>query len=373
MALPLYKPLPTSPHSRPVRPTPKRNRPLIWIVAGGVLTIFMVSGLAGTGQMGNMSWSSERQPEPHNRVFLRAGSIGPEGFGSALNHFKQSIILSRALDSTLVLTSENSEHHYSTSQLYNGRMGAAPMDARNACRMRDHVPTARRNALVRGWCAGDPAVVEEMERIKADMVNCTGIVDLDEDERTEDLHGCIMGWVRERLAPAAPPLLPQPLSWPPTRSVTVGVHIRWGDAAGWSDVAGQFRGSMALSNIVRVLKDLRLQVGQHGVNLTVAMENADPAVLAQLGGEHTLLDSGDALADVLALSTNDYLLLGDSAYGVMAHLLAAPGLTIAELSVDNGKYENTTAFGRNVVFMPDYTPENLRWPLNSTGISSPAP
>ncbi|KAJ6570533.1 hypothetical protein DFH09DRAFT_1313130 [Mycena vulgaris] len=170
--------------------------------------------------------------------------------GPALNHFKQSIILSRALDSmldsTLVLTSKNSEHHYSTSQLYNGRMNAAPMDARKACWMRDHVPTARRNTLI--W------------RIAWASWTSTRT-------RSPRLHhgpGPRMAGTYH-VAPTSP------------ASLMAADAVSDGRCAhplgGWSNVAGQFRGSMALSNIVCVLKDLRAQVGQHGVNLTVAMEN----------------------------------------------------------------------------------------------------
>ncbi|KAJ7703725.1 hypothetical protein B0H17DRAFT_68165 [Mycena rosella] len=197
-----------------------------------------------------------------------------------------------------------------------------------------------------------------MEVIRAEMADCTSIVDLDEEKSIEDLTGCVQEWVRERLAHATPPER-SPLTFPPSRPVTVGVHVRWGDTAGVFSHGG-FRGSMGISNIQRVLRDIRAEMGQHGVDLTVAMENADSDVLAQLNEPtYTFLDSGDALADLQALSNNDFLLLGESSYGVLAHLIAPPGLSIVELS-GHHKYGNTTGFGRNIVFMNRYKPESLR-------------
>ncbi|KAJ7088060.1 hypothetical protein B0H15DRAFT_949876 [Mycena belliarum] len=191
----------------------------------------------------------------------------------------------------------------------------------------------------------------------------------------EDMNGCITAWVRERLAPAAPPARLPPLTVPPTRPVTVGIHIRWGDAASAahaapaSSVPTHFRGSMNTPALRRILADLRASpLGAHGLRLTVAMEHADARVLAALGEpDYTLLDSrggaGGALADLHALGNQDVLLLGESSWGVLVHLVAPPGLTIVEFSGGN-KYVNATGFGRDVVFLEGYTPEVLAagWP-----------
>jgi hypothetical protein len=92
-----------------------------------------------------------------------------------------------------------------------------------------------------------------------------------------------------------------------------------------------FYGSWALPDIVRVLADLRAYAHPHGITLTIAMQQADPVVLAFLNEpQYTLLDSDDVLADLHTLSQNDVLLLGESSYGVLAHLIAPPGLTLVE-------------------------------------------
>jgi hypothetical protein len=148
-------------------------------------------------------------------------------------------------------------------------------------------------------------------------------------QTTEDLNGCITGWIRERLGPYPPPALPPPLTFPPERAVSVGVHIRWGDTAGQGGEG--FRGSMGIPDILRVLADIRATMGAHGVHLSIAMEDADPNILARLHEpEYMLIDSGDALADLRALSQNDFLLLGQSSYAALVHLIAPPGLTIID-------------------------------------------
>ncbi|KAJ7441502.1 hypothetical protein B0H11DRAFT_2292375 [Mycena galericulata] len=331
------------------------------------------------------------------RVYLRSG-VGGEGMGATLQHFKHSIVLARALDASLVLASQTSHHGYSTSQIYNAHRdpGAFHLDARRACVISEYVPPSARDALVRGLCAGEPWAAGEMEKIKAGTAGCTSFVDAENAETTEDLNGCIMDWVRERLAPAAhahrtpppPPLPPLSSPRPRPRPLKVGVHVRWGDTAG--RFPAFFYGSMSIPHINRLLADIRATLGP--VLVSVAMQGADRGVLARLDlgarvdvgdadanatgegagdgdgdGEekekaYTLIDSGDSLADLYALSDSDVLLLGESSYGVLAHLIAPPGgLTIVDDQGQNHhKYTNTTGFGRSVVYIQEYTPEVLR-------------
>ncbi|KAJ7475032.1 hypothetical protein FB451DRAFT_1397904 [Mycena latifolia] len=237
------------------------------------------------------------QSHTGKRVYLRVGALGADRFKSALQHFKQSVVLSRALNSTLIVASEQSEHHYSTSQIFNRLRDEAALDARNACRMKDHLPQERRNALVRGWCAGEAAVLAEIGRIQAEMAECTGIVDVDGREITEDLNGC-------------------------------------GDTGTPGSAPSHFRGSTNVPALVRVLADIRAsQLATHRVRLTIAMENAEARVLAELHKtNYALLDSGDAIADMHALAAQDILLLGESPWAVIVHLVAPPGLTVVEFS-----------------------------------------
>ncbi|KAJ7199783.1 hypothetical protein GGX14DRAFT_699744 [Mycena pura] len=323
-----------------------------------------------------MRWPLEAPPAAHalgRRAYLRAGDLGPEGLGSLLQHFKHSIVLADALDAEHILSFHQSHHGYSSSQFWNGRLSAgvgkwAPpltLDASLAGRVQDFLPFDRRERLVRGLCAGEDWARAEMANIRAAMEHFTSIVDVtDAKETTEDLNGCVAEWVRRRVAPAPEFALP-PLSESPARRVTVGVHIRWGDQAWFLNETGEFYGSMAISDIAGILRDIRARWGESNVEVKIAMQDADHAVLSPLGEQgtaYTLIDSGDPIADLYALSNNDILIVGQSSYAVIAHLIAPPGgLTIAELARERGlhKFTNATGFGRHLVPYNEYTPASL--------------
>ncbi|KAJ7628172.1 hypothetical protein DFH06DRAFT_1480597 [Mycena polygramma] len=363
----------------PASPAPNgsqaRQRKRFWVLAGMVFFVFV--SLAVARRQFARPVVEQFRPEPHAlipappppRIYLRAGDVSREGLGSTLQHFKHSIVFSNALHSSLLLAANDPYElrPYSTSELYNGERDFS-LDVSRACRIQAYVPHEERERLVRAFCEGQAWAIERMDQIRTAMAECTSIVDTEDSETTNDLNGCVMGWVRQRLAP--PPLHP-PLTTPLTRPITVGVHIRWGDTAAepGEDIATHtFYGSWSLPNIVRVLADLREYAHPHGIALTIAMQNADPTVLAFLNEPvYTLLDSDDAFTDLRVLSQNDVLLLGESSYGVMAHLIAMPGLTLVEGGAFH-KFLNTSGFGRHVVFLDDYTPESLQLVIKYSGL-----
>ncbi|KAF7334579.1 hypothetical protein MVEN_02287800 [Mycena venus] len=357
-----YDTLPTSPSSH----AGHRRRFRLWVLAGIVLFLFASLGFNALLRQSAQPKLAQFEPQllasPPARIYLRAEDTGLEGLGSTLQHFKQGIVLSNALHSTLLLSSNDGWElrPYSTSEIYNGQRNFS-LDAKKACRIQAYVPQSDRERLVRGLCEGEAWAMERMDQVRTDMATCTSIIDTDSSETTNDLNGCVMGWVRERLGPTAP-FHPPPTA-PLTRPLTVGVHIRWGDTASepGEDLATHtFYGSWGLPNIVRVLADLRAYAHPHGIALTIAMQNADPAVLAFLDEPvYTLLDSDDSFTDLRKLSQNDVLLLGESSYGVLAHLIAPPGLTLVEGGAFR-KFANTSGFGRHVVYLDEYTPESLQ-------------
>ncbi|BGP11394.1 hypothetical protein JCM10049v2_007299 [Rhodotorula toruloides] len=281
------------------------------------------------------------------RIYIRDGGIGEEGIGSAIQRFKESIILSQALDSHLILTDRPSEHGYSTSDIINRRYldAAKNVDLSRACNLGDYLPWHRRDELAHGWCAhgpaADPSQVEIAE-LARQMQHCTVILDARRDEVHEDMNGCLHSWLRDRIGG-----IPR-RSWN-ARHVTVGVHIRWGDAA------GQFRGSMSIENINRLLRDIRDEFGSGNVDVSLVMEQHDSTILRQIDTpRYRLVDSGDSLADMKRLADNNIMLVAESSYAATAHLLAPPGLTIGQ--IEHPKYHNTTAFGRDFVSLERYTP-----------------
>ncbi|CAK5265519.1 unnamed protein product [Mycena citricolor] len=307
------------------------------------------------------------------RVYLHAGGLRGEGIGSVLHHFKQSIVFSRLLDAEFVLASNvDSDNRYFTSKIYNGPIldpQKYAFDARNSCRIRDFIPDSERDRFTRGVCDHQPWALDRARKLQHSMSRCTSVVDFNEAEITQDLNGCIMDWVKDRFHPASKfPYDPLPPFHPPKRPIRVGIHIRWGDTAKQEDLTPsallehKFYGSFSLRKMLSTLRDIRKLAGKSGIKLTVAMENADKRVLDLLEEkDYVLLDSRaeDDLDDMRKLSENDILLLGESSWGVLVHLIAPPGLTL----VDGGaaqKFSNTTGLGRDVIYMKDYTPEKLR-------------
>ncbi|KAJ7230227.1 hypothetical protein GGX14DRAFT_538338 [Mycena pura] len=399
-----------------------RRKPLCIIVVG-LFIIIIIACLSGAPHLGPSSRpagepfvasadlaefsaaSTEQEPEPPatKRAYLRSWT-GDEGFGSYLQHFKQSIVLAKALDSEHILSyskidvsrvsdaerilaSPNIKGEYSPSQFWNGQLGSSvgkpplrfPVDGSRVCLLERYVPPHIRTHLVNGLCEGEPSALAEMAEIKARMAHCTSVLDsTDGSEVEEGLNGCIAGWVRARVGPARQFVVP-PLADPPTRPITVGVHVRWGDSSAHLNRTGAFYGSMDVHDILRILHDIRARwggPGGAGVRVKIAMSasaNGGAMVLGQLNTTDTdldanananaantleLLDSGDPIADLYTLSNNDILLGGSSSYALLAHVIAPAGLTIAGHGSMH-KFTNTTGFGRHVVPLEEYTPDSL--------------
>ncbi|KAJ7634343.1 hypothetical protein FB45DRAFT_908589 [Roridomyces roridus] len=366
-----YEPLTTQEDDTTTTDPPKTTSllqtrvPRRFLVAGVLFGGLLIASLVSMWQEVRVnSISSVCISAPTKRVYLRTSSIGVEGIGSALQHFKHSIVLSNALDTTLMLPNTTSHHGYSTSDLLNGE--GVVMDPSKVCLIADVLPDTQRDKFVRGLCKGNEESLQQLDDMKLLLKNCTAFVDSHQGEITQDLNGCIVSWVRSKLAPSYQSL--PSLGSPPSRTIRVGVHIRWGDRANLGSDGSEgskpthFYGSMWLPHIVTILSDLRTASNGHGIVLTVAMEEADTDVLAWLNETqpYTLLDSGDALGDLRKLSDNDVLLLGESSYGVLAHMLAPRGLSIVELQRGLGKYDNTSGFGRQVLYLKDYDADRLR-------------
>ncbi|KAK7051821.1 hypothetical protein R3P38DRAFT_3172136 [Favolaschia claudopus] len=209
------------------------------------------------------------------------------------------------------------------------------LNVTKACRVQDFIPHEDRDVVVRGWCAGEDSAIARLDEVRTRMADCTGILDTEVDELTQDLNGCIIPWVRSRLIPHLiliiflPLLLSPSHLTPPPAPMSVGIHIRWGDTApppGTDISTHDFYGSMNFPDIARILTDLRA-FSSNPLEITIAMEEAGPRA-----EEYTLLYSPQtqALDDLRVLSRSDVLLLGESSYGVLTHLLAPPGLTIVK-------------------------------------------
>ncbi|KDE03604.1 hypothetical protein MVLG_05939 [Microbotryum lychnidis-dioicae p1A1 Lamole] len=117
------------------------------------------------------------------------------------------------------------------------------------------------------------------------------------------------------------------------------------------------RSSMQLSHINDIISKLRAASAE--LDIRVVMENANSTVLNLLDfKDYTLVDTGNSSADLFSLADNDVILLGESSFGALAHLVAPPkGLTIVEGADEPNKHRDSTrrslvlASGRIVDFV----------------------
>ncbi|KAJ7048520.1 hypothetical protein C8F01DRAFT_1190222 [Mycena amicta] len=310
------------------------------------------------------------------RAYVRSGG-STEGLGGSLLYFKDAIVLAEALNSSLILT-ESKNWAYSTSMVWNGELtnvtGKPPpsleIDGRVVCHMQLYLSTEKRQRIVQGLCDGlNEDVRAELVELRERLSNCTSLLDTPISSGANvGLGFCITPWVRERIGPS-PAVLARfahpPLTVPPTRPLSVGLHIRWSDTAESYEAHGkQLYGSMPMKNTVQLLHDIKQSpLAVHGVNLTVLMQWADAKILKDLDAvdlPYTLVDS-DAyrppVEDLYKLAHNDILIIGQSAYAALAHMIAPPGLTI--VNTVSGIYSDRSRFGRRVVHFQKYKTEDL--------------
>ncbi|ORY81219.1 hypothetical protein BCR35DRAFT_304067 [Leucosporidium creatinivorum] len=311
----------------------------------------VVGGLTGTlpSSLSNKLRFTNDAPPVVQRILIRP-QTNDEGLGSVLQRLKGSIILAEVVsNATFILGEAESEHHYSTSRLFNARYFNSSLPLGKSCVLGHYLPWDQRTALMQAACAVPEGGEEPAEvlTLRQRLAPCHIILDDIPDELYEGFNGCIRPFVRERLGGIAERRLGR------QRKLSVGIHIRWGDTAN-PEGGMVFRGSMDIVHINNIVRDARERFGP--LDIKLVMENHDSMVLDHLNfGDYDLIDTGDSVADLKVLANNDLLLLGASSYGATAHLLAPPGLTIVE-GGDDIKYKDTV---REAVLIPQYRPESL--------------
>jgi hypothetical protein len=245
-----------------------------------------------------------------------------------------SIVLAAAVNSTFILGEAESEHHYSTSRMFNARYFNSSLPLGKTCVLGHYLPWDQRTAMMEAACASPVGDHENAAvlALRHRLAPCHIIIDDIPDELYEGFNGCIRPFVRERLGGIAERRLGK------QRKLSVGIHIRWGDTAN-PEGGMTFRGSMDIVHINNIVRDARDRFGP--LDIKLVMENHDAMVLDHLNfGDYELIDTGDSVADLKTLADNDLLLLGASSYGATAHLLAPTGLTIVE-GGDDIKYKDS--------------------------------
>lgn len=234
-----------------------------------------------------------------------------------------------------MLGEAESEHNYTTSRLLNAKYFESALPLGKTCVLGHYLHWEERQDLLHAVCNGSKPI--QADELRRRLQPCHIIIDDIPDELYEDLNGCIRPSIRERLGGVEERRLGT------SKKLSVGIHIRWGDAAG-PQGAKTFRGSMDIDNINRVMRDVRRRYSATGLDIRVAMENHDQSVLDGLEfTDYTMVDSSNTISDLKALADNDLILLGSSSYGALSNIMAPKGLTIVEGWDSEHKYLDSGA------------------------------
>lgn len=145
------------------------------------------------------------------------------------------IIAEQIANATFLLGDAQSEHLYSSSDLLNAEVYKTPILLGKSCIISDYLPTQDRNQMVRAACAGRGRLPARALDLQRKLASCSVILDDMPPEVYEDLNGCYRDWIRARLGGLVVRRLGS------KKTLSVGIHIRWGDAAQGDGTT--FRGS----------------------------------------------------------------------------------------------------------------------------------
>lgn len=309
------------------------------------------------------------------KVLVRFNSLTDEGVGSAPQHFKSSILLADLLDREFVLGQLDSEHGYSTSDLFNA--GAAAHGnlefALPMCELQEQGKALWKE--LRKACASPRYRKQLQFELEKKYGHCGTLYhNVREPEVIQDLNGCVHGYfqralrhpicearweerdrkaeqLRVQVGGKAAEVKPAK-EWsmfPPSAIAKdnelrrVGVHMRWGDTQpAKGQEADRTRGITVkeVNAAIAILSacDVPLEVRVYG-------EGLPEWVWSRFTFKYQLVDSGDSITDLCRLGQSDVIVGGASGFAMMAHHL---GRNKLQLVTDVGIYKykdmNTTDF-----------------------------
>ena len=311
---------------------------------------------------------------PKRKVLVRFNSLSDEGVGSAPQHFKSSILLADLLDRAFVVGQLDSEHGYSTSDIFNA--GAAAHGnlefALPMCELQEQGAALWKR--LRKACESPRQRSQLQFELNEKYGHCGTLYhNVREPEVIQDLNGCVHEFFqrtlrhpicearweeadRQAYATAAAEkqlvqgkpgedwsMFPASAKVVEQTPIRVGVHFRWGDT---QPVPGQevdrTRG-IQVSELNAALATLA--ACNVPLDVRVYGEGVPDAVSSTFSFKHALIDSGDSITDLCRLGQSEVIVAGASGYAVMAHQL---GRNRLQLVTDVGMYKyadtNTTEF-----------------------------
>lgn len=293
-----------------------------------------------------------------------------EGYGSFFQRIKSSVILSMALNRTLILPEDIlSQHQYSVTAQINEAYGHArahnterhrycvprmiqhhlpacdlqPLDNEaeildEACRaMHGGGAREKHRPALSGVPLSSWSTLVQASRSCSDLYQTkVQVSKLVFTERHEGFNDCIQPWLsmtfRKMFERRAYRL---PSAWQ-TDLVHVGIHIRWGDVATANVTAGLDSRSIQLSELHSCVGTLK-KTGRR-FKFHVFVKNPTEVLLSHIEFEHTIVNSPDDLYDMFLYTQMSMYIQGTSSYSVVASLIN-PGKVIITNVPSSEKYQ----------------------------------
>lgn len=257
------------------------------------------------------------------RMYLRTEGGNRAGMGSISHQLRRCVLLAEILRARLLISEYETTHGYDAAFMFNRNVPAAPYaPAHNrVCRMTRAYSPQEIASASDSWCR-EKVYTSELEQFVARTRACDVFVDDRPFEYDVALSNCTWQWMSAVVG--APPAVD------PSRA-DIALHIRWGDMGAKNyrprdrDWREWYRSiPIPLANAVVG----RLRSCLPAAAVRVYMEGHSDEVLRQLAFNHSLVDTGDDLADLASLAGSCVMVVSGSSYTMMAHQAARGCLTV---------------------------------------------
>ncbi|KAI5478734.1 hypothetical protein MNV49_004659 [Pseudohyphozyma bogoriensis] len=291
------------------------------------------SSAAAVQPVSDLSTTALLPAPPKRGVVIRTGGLTQEGIGSAVQHFKMSIVLAELMDRELVLSEIASEHKYSLSDTFNDKAAIARAEISSpVCVAYDRIQKEALHAILDESCEGADQRKAAQDKLAEIFKGCGTILHQEWDELREHLNGCTEPWVKRVMLESVcgrPNKRP-----PPSAAVHVGIHLRWGDVATEDPSQVDWVRAMRIEDINAVVASVK-RCGRE-MRVRLFAEGFPESGRNVFDFPHELVDSGNDVQDLCEMGKSDVLIAGGSSFAVLGWQLSWAKVAVIS---DQGHYK----------------------------------
>jgi hypothetical protein len=256
---------------------------------------------------------------PRRQVVLRTTSTNDAGLGSVVAQLRSSAAIATMLGASFQTYGVVSSHTYRVAEQLHLDILENPLDVGGkVCSFINSPGYFRALELVEAWCNDKDAHGHAVE-MRGLFSDCDLILDDRPWDVRYDMSKCTWRWVRQIFSNSVGLKTPRK---------GIGLHKRWGDMSTltWSNDPLTPQRSTPIDKAADLLRKMR-ECGIHD-ELSVYMEWHNTTMLRGLGEPYRIVDTGDSFDDLVDLASNRLMILDLSSWTVLAHNIAAGGVTV---------------------------------------------